>query len=210
MRRARRCRPTVRLHLQAIIHRLLAFQPAHRYQKRGEIQADLERIRPARNSGAASYYDTPATMPVTRAAGVAVVELPPSRSPSRARDAGRQRRRMRCPRPCRTSHGPSPAPAPAGRVDRTGARREAAFAMLRRLGEAAVVPWSHRIVADRRRRVVVCRAFPSTAIPAIDERTVMASREAYDGVEGWALLDLGLQAARRRVAPPHFGRLAIA
>ena len=33
-RRARRCRPICPPHLQAIIHRLLAFQPAHRYQMR--------------------------------------------------------------------------------------------------------------------------------------------------------------------------------
>jgi hypothetical protein len=32
-----------------------------------------------------------------------------------------------------------------------------------------------------------------TTMPAIDERTVISSREAYDAVERWSLLDLGLR-----------------
>src|SRR5262249_54835826 len=35
--------------------------------------------------------------------------------------------------------------------------------------------------------------FRNSTIPAIDERTVISSREAYDAVARWSLLDLGLR-----------------
>ncbi len=54
-------------HLQAIVNRLLAFQPEHRYQTATEIHADLERFANGDTPVAAAYFDTPATLPVTRA-----------------------------------------------------------------------------------------------------------------------------------------------
>jgi hypothetical protein len=56
--------PDCPIHLQAIIHRLLAFQPAHRYQTADEIHSDLERYVRRETPIAASYYDTPETTPV--------------------------------------------------------------------------------------------------------------------------------------------------
>ena len=65
--------PDCPLHLQAIVHRLLAFQPAHRYQTAAEIKDGPRAVRPLRTASRASaYYDTPATTPVSRTAGVAV------------------------------------------------------------------------------------------------------------------------------------------
>jgi serine/threonine protein kinase len=61
------------LHLQAIVNRLLAFQPEHRYQTAAEIRADLDRYIRGETPEAAAYYDTPATMPVSRER---VVETP--------------------------------------------------------------------------------------------------------------------------------------
>jgi hypothetical protein len=58
-------------HLQAIVNRLLAFQPEHRYQSATEIHADLERFAKGERPEAAAWFDTPATMPVTRAAAAA-------------------------------------------------------------------------------------------------------------------------------------------
>src|SRR4051794_34941529 len=69
--------PDCPLHLQAIIHRLLAFQPAHRYQTAADIRADLQRYADHETPVAAQYYDTPATLPVMRAAGVGVVGTEP-------------------------------------------------------------------------------------------------------------------------------------
>jgi eukaryotic-like serine/threonine-protein kinase len=53
-------------HLYAIINRLLAFQPEHRYQSAAEIRADLDRFARGDVPRAAAYYETPATMPVSR------------------------------------------------------------------------------------------------------------------------------------------------
>ncbi len=62
-------------HLRGIINRLLAFQPEHRYQTAMEIDADLERLARGEIPEAAAYFETPATMPVTRTAGAAVAEV---------------------------------------------------------------------------------------------------------------------------------------
>src|SRR5262249_31632541 len=69
--------PDCPAHLQAIIHRLLAFQPAHRYQTGAEIHADLERYVRHECPAAVAYYETPATIPVARGGGVAVLEAEP-------------------------------------------------------------------------------------------------------------------------------------
>src|SRR5262249_31704342 len=69
--------PDCPVHLQAIIHRLLAYQPAHRYQTAAEIHADLERYAHDETPLAVAYYDTPATLPVTRTSA-AVVAPPPA------------------------------------------------------------------------------------------------------------------------------------
>ena len=119
--------PTCPLHLQAIIHRLLAFQSAHRYQKADEIHADLERYVRRETPVAASYYDTPATMPVTRSAGVAAAVVEP---PAVTLTEPRPLSPVGAPTdpvPASMSATPATEPVPR-RSDRTGTRISAAFA----------------------------------------------------------------------------------
>jgi hypothetical protein len=181
--------PDCPLHLQAIIHRLLAFQPAHRYQKADEIHADLERYVRRETPVAASYYDTPATMPVTRAAGVSVVEAPsvalteprPVTVPVAPTDP--------VPASMRRSALTEPVPPAAAIPSAPVATRPS---VLRRLASAAAIVAVVGIVATEGVAWLFAERFRH-GIPAIDERTVISSRDAYDGVEGWALLDLGLK-----------------
>ena len=182
--------PSCPPHLQAIIHRLLAFQPAHRYQKADEIHADLERYVRRETPVATTYYDTPATMPVTRSAGVAVVEAPAVTLTE-----------PRPPAPAIAPTDPVPASMPAaapptepvpaataiGRVPVAAPR-----SVLRRLVSAAATVALVGVVTTEGVAWLFAERFRH-GIPAIDERTVISSREAYDGVEGWSLLDIGLR-----------------
>lgn len=176
--------PDCPIHLQAIIHRLLALQPAHRYQKADEIHADLERYVRREIPVAASYYVTPETTPVTRAAGVAVVDAGPVA--------------LTEPRPLTQVPPTEPAPARASAPATEPAvaikvppRAPAPRSLLRRLAGTAAIVAFIALVTTEGVAWLFAERFRAT-IPAMDERTVISSREAYDGVEGWALLDIGL------------------
>jgi hypothetical protein len=173
-------------HLQAIIHRLLAFQPAHRYQTAAEIQADLNRYIRREPPEAVRYYDTPATVPVTRsgaaaiaAAGpaVAVTDLPamvPATDPVPASAF------VAVPAPAAM---PVPAPPVATAVRRS---------LGRRIASAIATTMFLAIIATEGVAWLFAERFRDT-IPAMDERSVIAGRDAYDAVERWSLLDLGLE-----------------
>jgi eukaryotic-like serine/threonine-protein kinase len=185
----RNCAP----HLQGIINRLLAFQPEHRYQSATEIDADLERFSRGATPEAAAYFETPATMPVTRSAGAAVAEVaavPLTVAP-----------------PIPSVPPTDPLPPPVSRLvatpssDSTSSlpasilpRRSLAV----RLVPAAAVLAFLVLVATEGVAWLFAEHFRDT-IPAIDERTVISSHEAYDAVARWSLLDLGL---RMRVNQP--------
>jgi hypothetical protein len=180
--------PDCPLHLQAIIHRLLAFQPAHRYQSADEIHADLERYVRREIPVAARYYDTPATMPVARAGGVAVAEaepvplteLPRMAPPVPSTD----------PVPALAVRPASiPAAASAGAV---GTPVVAPRSLLRRAVSTIGIVAFVAIVTTEGVAWLFAERFRDT-ISAIDERTVISSRDAYDAVERWSLLDLGLR-----------------
>lgn len=189
--------PDCPIHLQAIIHRLLALQPAHRYQTADEIHADLERYVRQEIPDAASYYVTPETTPVTRAAGVAGVagvdarpvaltEARPVAQPVLPTDP--------VPPPAAQLTAPAPAatePVAVKPPPATAAATAAPRSLLRRLAGAAATVAFIGIVTTEGVAWLFAERFRA-GIPAIDERTVISSREAYDGVEGWALLDLGL------------------
>lgn len=163
-------------HLAAIINRLLAFQPEHRYQTPSEIREDLERFLRGDTPAAATYYDTPATTPVAKPARPAVAPAPltvPATDPVPAGGAV-------------AVAVLSPPTTPV--ASRTAARRSVvprlastflpmAFIALFTLEGVA---W---LVAERFR----------DQIPTIDERNVTARREAYAGVDRWSLADLGLR-----------------
>jgi serine/threonine protein kinase len=186
--------PDCPLHLQAIVNRLLAFQPEHRYQRAAEIQTDLERFARGETPAAAAYYDTPVTMPVSRTAGVGVADAPPvplTEPPPIP---------MIPPIP---PSAPPTDPVPASRP------RTAAVPPTDRVGPRPARPVPRRSIAARLAAAAITMAFVALVategvawlfaerlrdtMPAIDERTVIASRAAYDAVERWSLLDLGLR-----------------
>jgi serine/threonine-protein kinase len=186
--------PDCPIHLQAIIHRLLAFQPAHRYQKADEIHADLERYVRRETPEAASYYETPATMPVTRTSGVAVIEAPHVEAPHVG---------LTEPRPLTVPTVPptDPVPAPTPATTRPATDPPVAVIAptptvaprpLRRLASAAALVALVGMVTTEGVAWLFAERFRDN-IPAIDERTVTSSRAAYDGVERWSLLDIGLR-----------------
>jgi hypothetical protein len=180
--------PDCPLPLQAIVHRLLAFQPAHRYQSADDIHADLERYVRRETPVAVRYFDTPATMPVSRTGGLAVVaappvaltELPGLAPPVPATD----------PVPASAPPvTPVPAAGPAVGVRAPAApRRSLSRRVAGAIGTIALIG----IVATEGVAWLFAERFRDT-IPAMDERTVIASRAAYDAVERWSLLDLGLK-----------------
>ena len=160
-------------HLQAIIHRLLAFQPAHRYQSADEIHADLERYVRRETPVAVAYYDTPATPPVTRAGAgavvmappVAVTELPGIAPPVPPTD----------PVPMSTAPGASiPAAGTAVAVRMPAAIRTS---LSRRLAGAIGTVALIVIVATEGVAWLFAERFRDT-VPAMDERTVISGRES--------------------------------
>lgn len=181
--------------LRAVINKLLAFQVEHRYASATAIAADLDLFLSGGTPAALSIYETPATTPVRRPA-VAVA------------DAGGTTPRL---------GGSAPVPPPpttprpsASAVPPT----EPNPAAVRVAAPAAAPALAHPpapVRKSRRRRLVA--ALPSLllvllvategvawifaerfrdSIPAIDERNVTAHHQAYDAVDEWALLDIGL------------------
>jgi hypothetical protein len=181
--------PDCPIHLQAIIHRLLALQPAHRYQKADEIHADLERYVRGETPDATAYYVTPETTPVTRSAGVAVLE---------ARAVALTEPRSAAPPVLPTDPVPASPPLPTAPTVATPpaapaipVRAAAPRSLLRRLAGAAATVIFVGLVTTEGVAWLFAERFRST-IPAMDERTVTSSRDAYDAVERWSLLDIGL------------------
>ena len=180
--------PDCPLPLQAIIHRLLAFQPAHRYQSAADIRADLERYVRRDVPIALQYYDTPATVPVARGAGVALAgaqmvaltDLPP------------------VPAVPPTEPMPPPATRPAATAPTQATvplaaaapRRRRSFT--RRLFSAAAALWLVGAVMTEGVAWLFAERFRDT-IPSIDERSVTSSRAAYDAIQRWSPFDLGLK-----------------
>jgi hypothetical protein len=181
--------PDCPMHLQAIIHRLLALQPAHRYQKADEIHADLERYVRGEIPEATAYYVTPETTPVTRSAGVAVLDAPavtlteprPLAPPVLPTD----------PVPASASLLTAPTVANPPAAPAVPTRVAAPRSLLRRLAGAAATVVFVGLVTTEGVAWLFAERFRST-IPAMDERTVTSSRDAYDAVERWSLFDIGL------------------
>ena len=180
--------PDCPLHLQAIIHRLLAFQPAHRYQQADEILADLDRYARRETPVAASYYDTPATVPVSRTGGVAVIEAAPVALTEPRPFAPPGLPTDPVPPSAQPAAPAPPLAATPGAVTAARTRRS----LLHRATSAAVTIAVVWIVATEGVAWLFAERFRDT-IPAMDERTVIASRDAYDAVERWSLLDIGLR-----------------
>jgi eukaryotic-like serine/threonine-protein kinase len=164
-------------HLAAIINRLLAFQPEHRYQTPAAIREDLERFLREETPLAATYYDTPATTPVVRPpTPVTAPVIAPNVAP--------------------TDPIPAAANAPVNVIDSPaapGATRPAARrSLLVRSWWTFVAIAFAGIVATEGVACTVAERFRD-GIHAIDERTVISSRAAYAAVDRWSILDVGLR-----------------
>jgi hypothetical protein len=180
--------PDCPLHLQAIIHRLLAFQPAHRYQTAAEIRADLQRYADHETPVAAQYYDTPATLPVMHAAGIGVVgtePVPLTEVPLTPAVAPTD------PVPAAETAAQSPAVAAPLSAARERPRRRYRIAA-RRLVNAIAAAALIGVVTTEGVAWLFAERFRDT-IAAIDERSVTSSHAAYRGVARLAVFDLGLR-----------------
>jgi hypothetical protein len=180
--------PDCPLHLQAIIHRLLAFQPAHRYQTAAEIRADLQRYADHETPVAAQYYDTPATLPVMHAAGIGVVgtePVPLTEVPLTPVVAPTD------PVPAAETAAQSPAVAAPLSAARERPRRRYRIAA-RRLVNAIAAAALIGVVTTEGVAWLFAERFRDT-IAAIDERSVTSSHAAYRGVARLAVFDLGLR-----------------
>lgn len=167
--------------LAAIINRLLAFQPEHRYQTPAEIRQDLERFLRDETPLAAAYYDTPATTPVARHPMPEMLPTTPVVAPSVSP----------------TDPVPAPGSAVVSVITPVAAPPVAPPVVRRSL--LARGWWTFMsivfvgVVATEGVACIVAERFRD-AIPSIDERNVTARREAYRAVDRWGILDLGLKA----------------
>jgi hypothetical protein len=84
----------------------------------------------------------------------------------------------------------APTPAPPAAV--AAATKRPAQSALRRLAGAVATVMLIGLVLTEGVAWLFAEGFRNT-IPAIDERTVTAGRDAYDGVERWSVLDIGLR-----------------
>jgi len=189
--------PDCPAHLQAIIHRLLAFQPGHRYQTAAEIHADLDRYARREIPVAVSYYETPATLPVARAGAVGVLdaapvtitEAPPLAPGVPATDPVPPGRDRSAPPPVAAG-----VPAAAAAADPAGAAKAAAprrrSLPRRAMNAVATVVFIGLVISE----AVGCQFAERfrDSIPAMDERTVTSSRATYNAVKRIAPFDLGL------------------
>jgi Protein kinase domain len=187
--------PGCPLPLQAIIHRLLAFQPSLRYQTAGEIRADLERYVRRDEPIALQYYDTPATLPVARSAAVALAGPSTALAGPSPWLGGRTCSIALTEYPAiftvpATEPVPSTALRSAAIVTSGAPRRRRSFA--RRLASAIAALWFVSLVMTEGVAWLFAERFRDT-IPTIDERSVTSSRAAYDAVARWSPLDLGLK-----------------
>ena len=172
-------------HLAAIINRLLAFQPEHRYQSPAAIREDLERFLREETPLAATYYDTPATTPVARPSQPATAPAP-----------------MPVAVPAPSVMPTDPVPASANTtvkvIEPVVAAPRVAEPVVRR-SLLARVAWTFAsimfvgIVATEGVACIVAERFRD-GIHTIDERTVTQRRQAYEAVDHWSMLDLGLRA----------------
>jgi hypothetical protein len=171
--------------LKAIINRMLALQPEHRYRSAVAIAADLERFLHGAAPDAMAIYDTPATTPVARApVGVQpTVPYTPPRPPMTP-----------APGVVPSTEPPPTAahadPKPTGPV--VAPRRPP-----RRLGSVMVMLLGLLVLTTEGVALPFAERFRDS-IATIDERTVGERREAYRAVDRSAFFDMGL---RVRVHP---------
>lgn len=187
--------------LGAIISRLLAFQVEHRYGSAEAIRADLELFLRGETPEALAIYETPATTPVQRLGAavrapipdvlpaVGIFDGPPPTTPRPAPPGIPPTE----PRPAAAT----PVAAAVADVPDTGQEPEPVAvpvtprSVVRRFAAAAATLVFIFLLATEGVAWVFAERFRDT-MSTIDERSVADKREAYDAVDRWALLDIGL------------------
>jgi eukaryotic-like serine/threonine-protein kinase len=184
--------------LGAIISKLLAFQVEHRYPHAAAIREDLELFLRGDVPGALSIYETPATTPVQRVSGgavaVATLAQPSATAPRIAAHSARmippteprQRRSEAVAEQASALDTADAVPAVTGPIQKKR------FVM-RRVLTALLMLSFVLAVATEGVAWMFAERFHDT-IPTIDERTVTDRHLAYEAVDQWALIDIGLRA----------------
>ena len=189
--------------LRAIINKLLAFQVEHRYADAGAIRADLEAFVRGDVPAAVTIYETPATTPVHRTGAPAVTTVRPAPRATPQPNASAAVLTTPATTPRRGSEVPPTEVKPAG----AGARHPAGMAaapaaaaptpqaqsIARRLFGMAVMLFVVFVVATEGVAWLFAERFRDS-IAAMNERTVTDRRQAYRGVDRWAMFDIGLRA----------------
>jgi serine/threonine protein kinase len=164
--------------LAAIVSKLLAYQIERRYPSAAEIKSDLERFLAGQEPVAVSEFVTPATVPIgrqpaRRAPPAGTHTVPPTDPLPPAVNADTPTE------PVRPQSNPT---APPARV-RSGIRRLAwAFVVVSFIGFVAAegVAW---VAAERFRG----------ALDGLEGSSLIETRNDYDGILGWGILDAGLR-----------------
>lgn len=209
--------------LGAIVSKLLAFQVEHRYPTAAAIKADLELFVRGEVPAALEIYETPATTPVRRVsvpltaghgsvtASVAVIDQPPATSPrlvSRTIPPTEPRRDRPVTTEVPTEIRPAvPDAAPTADADvgaaevasdervteDGGSERVTSRWIARRFGVAVAMLSLVIVVATEGVAWMFAERFRDNMV-TLDERNVSEQKRAYQAVDHWALLDIGLNA----------------
>jgi serine/threonine protein kinase len=194
--------------LGAIISKLLAFQVEHRYPTATAIKEDLEAFLRGETPSALTTYETPATTPVQRV-GVRPGSDPAQTGVRPSSDRGQTELRPGSdlgPTPTLAAATVPRAPVtipptePVVRVPPAAAAPSAAAAppapkrsLLRRIAVGLVMLWA--LVSTAKEGVAwMFAARFRESIATIDERSVTEHKQAYDAVDRWASMDIGLKA----------------
>jgi tetratricopeptide (TPR) repeat protein len=179
--------PTVPTHLQAIVSKLLAYQPERRYGNAAAIRADLQRFLDGTTPEAVAEYATPATTRIGQPATARII--PPIVDAVPATD----------PLPMPVTPGPAAVVAPPAKVRRFGGLRHLA----RNAAWAAVLLILIGVVATEGVGWLTAEGY-RRSIQSIDGRTLSGARAAYDLIRSRSVLGTGL---KLRVDAPLRSRL---
>ncbi|MBA2305957.1 MAG: protein kinase [Acidobacteria bacterium] len=208
--------------LKAIVNKMLALQVEHRYPTAAAIKADVDAYLRGDVPAALVIYETPATTPVQRSASPrtqpvsAPVPLSPSPSVASAvpETIPRLPSREIPPTDIRMSTDAgsgvdTPVAVIAPPVAAVAVKRRS---FVRRLTGVATMLAVVLVVATEGVAWLFAERFRDT-MSTLDERTVSERRRAYEAVDDWALLDIGLKGrvhSRLRLALVSVGDRVIA
>jgi serine/threonine protein kinase len=174
--------------LAAIISKLMAHQPEHRYPTASAIRSDLERFLCGETPAAFTQYETPATVPVRRDTPSSPVALPVARTVLPTE-----------PFPISMSSGVAVgdavvSPAASHTLAVPAASRTLAVRagrVIRRVPWIATLILIIGLIATEGGAWVAAERF-RTGIEGLDGRTVAEKQREYEGIRSLGPLDIGL------------------